>query len=127
MVIAIAGFGSRQSSTDSTVSGDPAAGAGSEPLVALGEQLFLQNCAACHGLDLRGTAVGPSLLSIVYEPDHHGDAAFLLAVRNGVRQHHWTFGDMPPIPGLSDTDVAAIVTYVREQQRTNGFEPYPPP
>lgn len=62
----------------------------------------------------------------MYEPNHHGDAAFLLAARNGVRQHHWRFGDMAPVPGLSDDDIAAIVAYVREQQRINGFEPYPP-
>jgi hypothetical protein len=33
---------------------------------------------------------------------------------------------MPPIPGLSQEDVAAITAFVREQQRLQGFEPYPP-
>ena len=95
-------------------------------LVAVGESLYQGSCAACHGTDLRGTDRGPSHLSVVYEPSHHGDAAFLLAARNGVRQHHWPFGDMAPVPGLSDDDIAAIVAYVREQQRLNGFESYPP-
>jgi hypothetical protein len=62
----------------------------------------------------------------VYEPNHHGDAAFVLAARNGVRQHHWPYGDMPPIPGLADDDLASIVAFVRDQQRIHGFEPYPP-
>ena len=92
-------------------------------LVALGEPLYQASCAACHGTDLKGTDLGPSHLSVVYEPNHHGDIAFILAVRNGVRAHHWSFGDMEPIPGLSDQDLEAIVAYVREAQRIQGFEP----
>lgn len=95
-------------------------------LVAVGETLYQASCAECHGSDLRGTDSGPSHLSIVYEPNHHGDGAFVLAARNGVRQHHWPFGDMAPVPGLSDGDLEAIVAYVRENQRLHGFEPYPP-
>lgn len=95
-------------------------------LVALGEELYQGNCASCHGTDLRGTDLGPSHLSVVYEPSHHGDAAFYLAVRNGVVAHHWSFGNMPAIEGLADPEIEAIVAYVRENQRINGFEPYPP-
>lgn len=95
-------------------------------MVAMGRDLYTKNCAECHGDDLRGTDTGPSLLSIVYEPNHHTDAAFLLAVQNGVRAHHWNFGPMLPVPGLSDDDVAAIVAFVRETQRVEGFEPYQP-
>lgn len=95
-------------------------------LVAAGEPLYQDNCASCHGADLRGTDQGPSHLSVVYEPNHHGDAAFFLAVRNGSPQHHWPFGDMAPVEGLSDPEIERIVAYVREQQRINGFEPYPP-
>lgn len=92
-----------------------------------GEQLYLNHCASCHGSDLRGTDKGPSHLSIVYEPDHHPDDAFRSAVRNGVTAHHWEFGDMAPIPGLTDDAIDAIVAYVRTTQERNGFEPYPPP
>lgn len=95
-------------------------------LVEEGETLFASNCAACHGEDLRGTDQGPSLLSEVYVPSHHSDGSFLLAVQNGSPAHHWDFGDMPPVEGLTTEDVEAIVAYVREQQRINGFEPYPP-
>jgi len=48
-------------------------------LVARGEELYAQSCASCHGADLRGTDRGPSHLSEVYRPDHHADAAFVLA------------------------------------------------
>jgi mono/diheme cytochrome c family protein len=95
-------------------------------LVEGGRVLYDANCAACHGSDLRGTDRGPSHLSIVYESDHHADIAFLLAVRNGAAAHHWSFGDMPPIDGLSDDDVTAITAYVRAVQGREGFEPYPP-
>ncbi|SPH18256.1 hypothetical protein DEA8626_01788 [Defluviimonas aquaemixtae] len=57
----------------------------------------------------------------IYEPSHHGDAAFLVAVRNGVRQHHWDFGNMLPVEGLTDGDVKYIVRYVRELQFENGI------
>lgn len=105
------------------------AGSGGDPpqqdteLVEEGRILYADNCAQCHGEDLRGTDHGPSFLSPIYEPGHHGDGAFLLAVQNGVRAHHWQFGDMPPVEGLSADDVEAIVAYVRETQRTEGFEP----
>lgn len=95
-------------------------------LVATGADLYAANCASCHGEDLRGTDQGPSHLSRVYEPSHHADGAFQLAVLIGSRQHHWDFGNMPPVEGLSEGDVDAIVAFVRENQRLEGFEPYPP-
>jgi mono/diheme cytochrome c family protein len=87
-----------------------------------GEALFNANCAVCHGAQAAGTGKGPPLVHRIYEPNHHGDMAFLLAARNGVRQHHWPFGDMPPVEGVSDADVALIVVYVRELQRAAGIE-----
>ncbi len=95
-------------------------------LVAEGEVLYQASCALCHGSDLRGTALGPSHLSVVYQPGHHSDIAFTLAARNGVRSHHWRFGDMAPVEGLSDADLERITAFVRATQLTNGFEPYPP-
>jgi mono/diheme cytochrome c family protein len=89
--------------------------------VASGEELFAANCAACHGVDARGSDQGPSFLNDTYVPSHHADGAFLIAVRTGVQPHHWNFGPMPPRPGLSDQDVADIVAYVRAQQRYEGL------
>jgi len=95
-------------------------------LVANGEALYLASCAECHGVDLRGTDKGPSHLSIVYEPNHHSDLAFVMAILTGAPQHHWPYGPMEPVVGLSDSQIAAIIAYVRESQRVNGFEAYPP-
>lgn len=91
-----------------------------------GSALYQAHCASCHGADLRGTDKGPSHLSKIYEPSHHSDAAFRAAIANGSRQHHWNFGDMPPVPGLRPDEVEAIISFVRAMQRDQGFEPYPP-
>jgi len=92
------------------------------PDTGRGAQLYAAVCASCHGADLRGTDLGPSHLSIVYEPNHHGDESFRSAIANGALQHHWQFGDMAPIEGLDDDDIDAIIAYIRSQQRSQGFE-----
>jgi mono/diheme cytochrome c family protein len=94
--------------------------------LALGEEVYQANCAECHGADLRGTDKGPSHLSIVYEPDHHPDAAFVAAISQGSTAHHWDFGDMPPVEGLDEDEVASVIAYVRSVQDSEGFEDYPP-
>jgi mono/diheme cytochrome c family protein len=89
---------------------------------ARGAQLFAANCAVCHGPVGDGTAAGPPLVHVIYEPSHHGDASFLFAVQRGVQPHHWQFGPMPPVAGLDDTDVADIVAWVRARQREAGID-----
>ncbi len=87
-----------------------------------GAALFATNCAACHGQDAAGSDKGPPLIHKMYEPGHHADASFYRAVSQGVRSHHWSFGNMPPIPGISDGKVRRIVVYVRELQRAAGIQ-----
>ena len=94
----------------------------SPPVVAQGKTLFEENCSVCHGPAGDGTAQGPPLVHIIYEPSHHADVAFILAARNGVRAHHWRFGDMPPLPGVTDGMVQEIVGYIRWLQRQVGIE-----
>lgn len=91
-----------------------------------GAALYRQSCASCHGEDLRGTDRGPSQLSQVYAPDHHPDAAYRSAIADGAAAHHWNFGDMPPVNGLSSGEVELVIAYIRQQQQERGFEPYPP-
>ncbi len=87
-----------------------------------GAASFARHCATCHGADGSGTSVGPPLVHQVYRNSMHADIAFELAVRRGVRAHHWRFGDMPPIPSVLASDIAPIVRYVRELQRANGID-----
>lgn len=88
----------------------------------VGKLAYEAKCAVCHGTNAAGQdGVAPPLVHKIYEPSHHGDAAFLLAAKNGVRAHHWRFGNMPPVQGVTDGDVKMIVAYVRELQRANGI------
>jgi mono/diheme cytochrome c family protein len=87
-----------------------------------GRQVFESTCAACHGLDLKGTTAGPSFLDPIYASDHHADAAFYNAAANGVEPHHWNFGAMPPQTGITTDEVEAIIAYVRSRQREAGIE-----
>jgi len=89
---------------------------------AKGKVLFEKNCSRCHGVDLKGSDEGPPLLHRIYEPSHHSNASFQMAARYGARAHHWQFGDMPPVPGVSADDVAHITAYVRMVQRRAGIE-----
>ena len=102
--------------------GFPQPSPGLMPNPAKGKVLYNQNCASCHGADLKGSDKGPPFLHRIYEPSHHADLAFQLAVKNGSRAHHWHFGDMKPVPGLSPDDVAHVTTYVRSEQRKAGIK-----
>ncbi len=88
-----------------------------------GETYYNAVCASCHGPNAAGQdGIAPPLIHRIYEPSHHGDAAFFLAARNGVRAHHWKFGNMPPVEQpLTDAELGAIVAYVRDLQRANGI------
>jgi len=87
-----------------------------------GRAAFDANCAKCHGENGSGSTEGPPLINTIYNPGHHPDEAFQRAVRQGVRQHHWPFGDMPPQPQVSDEQLAEIVRFVREVQEANGIK-----
>ncbi|KGF70478.1 cytochrome C [Hoeflea sp. BAL378] len=87
-----------------------------------GKAAFDARCAECHGVNAAGQdGIAPPLVHKIYEPGHHGDISFQLAARNGVRAHHWPFGDMPPVEQIGDAEIATIVTYVRELQAANGI------
>ncbi|MBL4629510.1 MAG: c-type cytochrome [Roseicyclus sp.] len=88
----------------------------------LGEQVYTAVCAECHGANAAGIGgVAPPLVHAIYRPSHHGDEAFQVAASVGVRAHHWPFGNMPPVEGLTRGDVAMVVTYIRELQEANGI------
>ncbi len=93
-----------------------------KPSIVQGKNSYQSNCMECHGDNLLGSAKGPSLLDDVYKPSHHADLSFYYAVKNGVKQHHWRFGDMPMITRLSPERVKDIITYVRQQQRLSNIQ-----
>ncbi|MEE9256693.1 MAG: cytochrome c [bacterium] len=89
--------------------------------VTEGKAAYEKYCSECHGPEARGSQKGPSFLNRIYHPNHHADISFLLAVKIGVRQHHWNFGKMPPVPGLKNKDVSLILRYVRALQKKAGI------
>jgi len=91
------------------------------PAARSGKMAFDDNCAECHGENATGTGDGPPLLHDYYNPGHHADGAFHVAIARGVRQHHWNFGNMPPQRQVSEEQARLIVRYVREMQVANGI------
>ena len=89
----------------------------------IGQQFFEKACASCHGTNAAGKdGFGPPLIHKIYEPSHHGDEAFQLAPLRGVQAHHWPFGDMPPVKGITRGDIKLIIDYIREVQAANGIQ-----
>ena len=87
-----------------------------------GRTLFRQYCAACHGQGGLGTQQGPPLVHRTYRPAHHADLTFHMAVRDGVRSHHWNFGAMEPLPDVKPEETEHIVAYIRGAQRRAGIK-----
>ena len=86
-----------------------------------GHDKFHSFCAPCHGPQGVGTDHGPPLVHKIYEPSHHADMAFQQAAARGVRAHHWKFGNMPKIDGVTPEDVTDIIGYVRWLQKQAGI------
>ncbi len=86
-----------------------------------GETKFHTFCSGCHGPRGQGTNNGPPLVHKIYEPTHHADMAFQQAAARGVRAHHWKFGNMPKIEGVTPKDVTHIIGYIRWLQRQAGI------
>jgi alcohol dehydrogenase (cytochrome c) len=76
-----------------------------------GAQQFQGNCAGCHGADGRGGAKAPSI-STKPEIVALSDADLIKIVHDG------TTAGMPPFAQLGDTNIAAVVHYLRTLQNT---------
>ncbi len=127
LVLVLAGCATEEPPEQSYHPTQPASGAAAVVVPSLsenaraGEQVFNANCALCHGPNASGTGLGPPLVHKIYEPGHHQDFTIQSAVRNGVPAHHWQFGNMPPVPAVTDEDIPNIICYIRELQRANGI------
>ena len=53
--------------------------------------------------------------------EHHADAELVSSTIHGVRAHHWPFGEMPAIEGISETEAETIIAFLRAVQRANGI------
>jgi mono/diheme cytochrome c family protein len=83
-----------------------------------GERAYRANCAACHGNDLGGTSLGPTLLGP--GPSDLSDAALRDVIRNGVESDGSEFGAMPGNTVLRDAQVTEIIAFLRSRQAVAG-------
>jgi len=84
---------------------------GSDP----GRQVFVARCAGCHGSDGNGGELGPAITARV--PSRTDDE--LMSV---VRQGRPAAG-MPAFPNVTDSDLPALIRYVRTLQPRSGSGP----
>jgi cytochrome c5 len=85
--------------------------------LGMGQLLYEKYCSSCHGQQLTGSDKGPPLIHPYYKPSHHGDQSFYRAALQGVKQHHWNFGNMPPVEGMTSKKMDSLVPYVRYYQQ----------
>ena len=88
---------------------------------SLGMKKYHTHCASCHGQWGNGSDKGPPLMHPFYIPSHHGDEAFYRAALKGIFAHHWKFGDMPPVPGITKEDMDKIIPFIRWMQQDKGL------
>ncbi len=85
--------------------------------LAKGQILYAKYCSSCHGAELHGSDKGPPLIHPFYKPSHHGNKSFYRAALQGVRQHHWEFGDMPAVAGMTPKKMDSVVPFIRYFQQ----------
>ena len=81
-----------------------------------GMMAYNTHCIRCHGVEGRGSSFGPPLVHALYARGTFADQAFAQAVLYGVKARLWDFGDMEPVAGVTQTQIAMIMAYIRMQQ-----------
>ena len=87
-----------------------------------GRTHFQKYCMECHGQEGKGTPQGPPLVHKIYQSRHHANLSFHIAVRDGVKSHHWSFGDMKPVLEITPEETEHVVAYIRQEQKKEGIE-----
>ena len=78
-----------------------------EELIARGEKVYNANCAACHRPDGKGAGpIKPLDGSAIVLSDNHGEQVDVLLKGRAN-------GAMPSWKQLSDTEIAAVITYTK--------------
>ena len=95
-----------------------------DPATAGGKRLFLQNCASCHHVQQQ--LVGPPLNGVAGKwnrkdlYDYMHDPARYIDTRNDKRiidLHRQYKLIMPGFPQLSEKDIDAIISYIKEEEQ----------
>ena len=107
---------------------DPRADAGDAARVALGERLYAQQCASCHGSNLEGQPNWRSRLpngrlpapphDISGHSWHHPDQVLFEITRQGMAAYAPADyeSDMPAFAGvLTDEEIAAVIAFIKSR------------
>ncbi|MBC7921417.1 MAG: PQQ-dependent sugar dehydrogenase [Ferruginibacter sp.] len=92
------------------------------PIIAKGQQLFENNCSACHNFRQKG--IGPGLGAVTSEVSSAWLGRFIRnapeVIQSGderaVRLFEAYNQYMPPFPALSDADLQAVLAYIHANQ-----------
>ncbi|MCB0841240.1 MAG: cytochrome c, partial [Bacteroidetes bacterium] len=101
-----------------------------EEKITLGQELYKENCTACHSENLRAVLIGPPLGNVTL----HRDSAFLYSyTRNAIKliqEGHplalclfdlYNRQLMSPFPDLPDQDISAIYAFIESESRKQGI------
>jgi mono/diheme cytochrome c family protein len=108
---------------------DPRADSGDAARVALGERVYTQHCASCHGAKLEGLPRWRSRLPNGRLPApphdetghtwHHPDRMLFAITKNGLVPPNAPAGyesDMPALAGkLSDNEIWAVLAFIKSR------------
>jgi mono/diheme cytochrome c family protein len=108
---------------------DPRTGPGDAARIALGERVYVQHCAACHGAKLEGQPEWRSRLANGRLPApphdesghtwHHPDGVLFAITKNGLVPPYapqWYESDMPAFAGkLSDDEIWAVLGFIKSR------------
>ena len=99
-------------------SGATGTAAQDQAVIALGQRLYVDNCASCHGADLEGQPDWQTPLASGRYPApphdetghtwHHADALLVQIIRDGYKSDMPGFGDV-----MSDVQIAAVLAYIK--------------
>jgi mono/diheme cytochrome c family protein len=113
VVLALATLGLAQGSPDAATIRNPVAATAES--VAAGKQLYLRQCASCHGTSGAGgpgNDLIPAAPSLVGPNWNHGstDGEIFANIRNGIAPD---FNMVPFKDSLKDDDIWSVVNYLR--------------
>lgn len=77
-----------------------------DPVLAKGQEVYLANCASCHGVDGEG-GTAPRLIGIARTMDVAKQTGIVTNGVTGSRMQAWA-------GKLTDEEIAAVVRYTRE-------------
>ena len=103
----------------------PAAGAEGPDQAAFGEAVYVANCRNCHVADGSGRGMYPPVRNLAVHLDAKGGRGYLIDLAlHGL--HTGEYGaPMPPMPELSDAEIAAVTNYTLVAFATDVAAPDP--